>query len=149
MILPWITLQPSLRELRWRRTGSAVAAITAVALAVAAGRSWSSAALLLLAIGAVIAAWLAGRPRAAAPAEIGIDGEGTVLLRSPESGSESFRLQCRFAAPWLITLRHGTTLVSVWPDSLPEAAFRRLWVHLRWSGAAASDDRRSEAIHVE
>jgi len=150
VLLPWVALQPSRRERRWRRTGSAIAAVAALALAVAAARSWFNASLLLLTIGAAIAAWSAGRPRAASPAEIGIDDEGTVLLRSAAgSRSGGVRLQCQFAAPWLITFRQGTMLVSVWPDSLPEAEFRRLWVHVRWSGVPARDDRRPEADHVD
>ena len=148
MILPWVALQPSRQERRWRITGGAVAAVAAIALAAAAFRSGFNAAVLLLAIGAAIAAWRVGRLGAVGPAEIGVDDEGTVVLRGPETNAVG-PLHCRFAAPWLITLRHGSMLIPVWPDSLPEAAYRRLWVHLRWMGAAAREERRAEAKHVE
>lgn len=150
MILPWVALQPSRQERRWRITGGAVAAVAAIALAAAAFRSGFNAAVLLLAIGAAIASWRVGRLGAVGPAEIGVDDEGTVVLRRPESNlTDPVRLRCRFAAPWLITLRHGTILISVWPDSLPQAVYRRLWVHLRWMGSAAREERRAEAKHVE
>jgi hypothetical protein len=150
VILPWVALQPSRRERGWRMSGSAVAAVAAIALTAAAFRSGFNAAVLLLAIGAGIAAWWLSRLRALGPAEIGVDDEGTVVLRRPESSViDPVPLQCRFAAPWLITLRHGTMLIAVWPDSLPEAVYRRLWVHLRWMGAAAREERRAEAKHVE
>jgi hypothetical protein len=150
VILSWVALQPSRQERRWRLTGAAVAAAAAIALVAAALRSGFNAALLLLAIGAAIAAWRLSRLRAVGPAEIGVDDEGTVVLRGPQSKAiDPVPLHCRFAAPWLITLRHGSTLISIWPDSLPEAAYRRLWVHLRWMGAAAREERRAEAKHVE
>jgi hypothetical protein len=119
-------------------------------LAAAAFRSGVNAAALLLAIGAAIAAWWVSRPRAVGPAEIGVDDEGAVVLRRPQGNAiDHVRLHCSFAAPWLITLRRGTMLISVWPDSLPDAVYRRLWVHLRWAGAAAREGRRSDANPVE
>jgi len=50
----------------------------------------------------------------------------------------------------MIKCRQAHQLLSERMDRPISATERlRLWVHLRWSGAAARDDRRSEADHVE
>jgi hypothetical protein len=104
----------------------------------------------LLAVVALLAAaggLQAASPRNVAPLEIGIADDGTALGRaaSPTGGEPERRLQCVFAAPWLITLRGGTMWVPVWPDAVPGNTFRRFWVHIRWSSARAPVDPRTGA----
>jgi hypothetical protein len=145
VLLPWTVLQPSVRERRWRRAGQAIAGLAAIALAAAAFKASFDVALLMLAVGAAFAGWLGGRRRRTEAIEIAVDDGGAVCFRNTESprfdGAQGRVLECAFAAPWLITLRHGTMLLPVWPDSMPEKAFRRLWVHLRWSRGARSDSQ--------
>jgi hypothetical protein len=143
VLLPWVALEPSVRERRWRRAGRAIAGLATVALAAAAFKASFDLPLLLLAFGAAFASWLAGRRRGLDSLEICVDDAGAVRCRAKEdgrsAGGQESLLECAFAAHWLITLRHGTMLLPVWPDSLPEKAFRRLWVHLRWSRGVRSD----------
>ena len=145
MLLPWTALQPSVRERRWRRAGQAIAGLAAIALAAAAFKASFDVPLLLLAVGAAFACWLAGRRRRTEAIEIAVDDGGAVCFRNAESprfdGTQGRVLECAFAAPWLITLRHGTMLLPVWPDSMPEKAFRRLWVYLRWSRGDRSNSQ--------
>jgi hypothetical protein len=132
------------RERRWRRAGQLIAGLAAIALVAAAFKESLDVPLLLLALGAALCGWLAGRPRRPGSIEIGVDDDGAVRFRDENGRSDRGQerlLGCAFAAPWLITLRHGTMLIPVWPDSLPETAFRRLWVHLRWSRGIRSDLR--------
>ena len=65
------------------------------------------------------------------------------MLREHDASdsSEAVAVEMTFASPWLISLRRGTMLVAIWPDSLPPSAYRQLWVHLRWGRAMPSDDR--------
>jgi hypothetical protein len=151
VLLPWVGLQPSERERRWRRAGQAIAGIAAVALAVSAVKASFDVPLMLLASGAAFFCWLAGRGRNTDLIEIAIDDDGAVCFRTTEGsrleGDPNRVLECTFAAPWLITLRHGTMLLPVWPDSLPEHAFRRLWVLLRWSRGRS--DRKALASDAE
>ncbi len=58
------------------------------------------------------------------------------------------RLQCVFAAPWLITLKSGTMWVRIWPDSVPGNLFRRFWVHVRWSPGRQPADRTGATAPV-
>jgi hypothetical protein len=143
VLLPWVALQPSERERRWRRAGQAIAGLAAVVLAAAAFRASFDFPLLLPAFGAAFFCWLAGRRRSTDSIEIAVDDDGAVCFRNAEKtrfdGDPKLVLECAFAAPWLITLRHGTMLLPVWPDSVPENVFRRLWVHLRWSRGTRSD----------
>jgi hypothetical protein len=145
VLLPWTVLRPSVRERRWRRAGQAIAGLAAIALAAAAFNASFDVPLLLLAVGAAFACWLGGRRRRTETIEIAVDDGGAVCFRnteSPRSDEAQGRvLECAFAAPWLITLRHGTMLLPVWPDSMPEKAFRRLWVYLRWSRGVRSDSQ--------
>jgi hypothetical protein len=133
------------RERRWRRAGQAIAGLAAVALAAAAFKASFDVGLLLLAVGAALAGWLGGRKRRGEAIEIAVDDDGAVCFRNAKSsrldGTQGRVLECAFAAPWLITLRHGTMLLPVWPDSMAERAFRRLWVYLRWSRGARSDSQ--------
>jgi hypothetical protein len=64
--------------------------------------------------------------------------------RDASDWSESVTVKMAFAAPWLISLRRGTMLVAIWPDSLPQSTYRQLWVHLRWGRAMPSDDRGTQ-----
>jgi len=152
VLLPWIALEPSVRERRWRLAGQVLAGLAAVALAAAALKASFDLPLLLLAFGASFASWLAGRRRRPGSIEICVDDAGAVRCRGKDdgrsAGGEESLLECAFAAHWLITLRHGTMLLPVWPDSLPERAFRRLWVHLRWSRGVRSD-KQSAASDAE
>ncbi len=76
--------------------------------------------------------------------DVGVASDGAIRLRqSAASNADPRPATVVFAAPWLISLRSGTMLVSIWPDSLPPTVFRRLWVHLHWGRAVASSDQQS------
>src|SRR5512134_2150274 len=119
--------------------------LAAIALAAAGLKASFDVPLLLLAVGAALACWLSGRRRSTEAIEIAVDDGGAVCFRSTGSprfnGAKGRVLECAFAAPWLITLRHGTMLLPVWPDSMSEQAFRRLWVYLRWSRGDRSNSQ--------
>ncbi len=89
---------------------------------------WS--ALALATVMFAVAAWRGDRDLAR---EICIGRDGVILLRDATiPGGPVVSLECVFRAPWLITLAHGTMLLSIWPDTLPSDEFRRLWVCVRW-----------------
>lgn len=147
--MPWTTLQPSSRARRWRRVGLAIALSSCTALLAAATASdpFSSNLVFLAALGAV-GAWVAMRIRNDGSFEVGVSSQGEIRLRQRDApaseGSGLLSLaavQIAFASPWLISLRRGTMLVAIWPDSLPQATYRQLWVHLRW-GKGNAERRR-------
>ncbi|MGZ9076055.1 MAG: hypothetical protein ACXW13_09795 [Burkholderiaceae bacterium] len=147
MLVPWTALQPSPRARRWRLVGLGIALASFLALLIAA---FSSApfdpALALLAAIAVFAAWASTRGRMPGPLEIGVSSLGEISVRQRDPAPSgvapvtSPRVQIAFASTWLISLRRGTMLIPVWPDSLPQSTYRRLWVHLRWGRAMPDDD---------
>ncbi len=148
MLLPWTTLQPSPRARQWRRVGLGIAVVSCAALLAAAFASdpFNPTPAGLAGI-AGLAAWLTTRARAGGPFEVGVSSLGEIRLRErdpalPEA-SGSAAASVAFAAPWLISLRRGTMLLAIWPDSLPRSTYRRLWVHLRWGRAMPSDDRQA------
>ncbi len=104
------------------------------------------AALALAGVAAGLAAWVWSRLRTGGPFEIGVSSLGEIKLRErdPPDADASMAVPTRvaFASTWLISLRRGTMLVAIWPDSLPQSTFRQLWVHLRWGRAMPSDDAR-------
>ena len=128
-------MSPSRRERCARQVAQALAFITAITLLASA--------LLadpvdpLGAIAAAVVALMGVRARQAAsrrPIEVGVDQAGRPSARWADGSGEPLEgLQCIFAAPWLITFRQGTRCISIWPDSVPGNAFRRLWVHIRWN----------------
>ncbi len=94
---------------------------------------------------AAVAVFSARRLRARLPAarlEVAIDANGQPWLRATDpvadgsDGGGAPLAQCRFAAPWLITLQCGALRAPVWPDSLPAEAFRRLHACVRWARPA-------------
>jgi len=97
----------------------------------------------LLACAGGLGAWVAMRPRTSRHVEIAVSSLGEVMLRNRDASdaSDSISVRMAFASPWLISLRRGTMLVTIWPDSLPQSSYRQLWVHLRWGRAMPSDDR--------
>jgi hypothetical protein len=133
VLLPWTTLQPSVRERRWSQVARA---------GVVLGAGASSVALLgaqppaLLAAGVVVLAAVGSLvfPRRRTVWQLGIADDGRVVARSADTAPER-SLQCLFASTWLVTLRTGTEVVAVWPDSVPPDTYRRIWVHLRWAHA--------------
>ena len=151
--MPWVTLQPSSRAQQWRRVGLAIGLSSCTALLTAAIASDPfNPPLLLLAGAGAVGLWFATRTRTHGPFEVGVCSRGEIRLRerdapaSEVSGSPSLpTVQIVFASPWLISLRRGTMLVAVWPDSLPQSTYRQLWVHLRWGRAMPSDDDRKAA----
>lgn len=140
MILLWTALRPSAIEQRWRT--AAIMVVTAVCAAVTVAglvRDPRHPALLWAGIvGGVTATLVSIRwQRPPQRLEIAIDDEGYVRVRSigePAAPAER-ALRAVFGAPWLISLSDGTILYTVWPDSLPADAFRRLWVCVRWARA--------------
>ena len=144
MLVPWTKVQQSSRARQWRRVGVAIALTSCAALFAAALFSdpFNPIAALLGSAGG-LGAWLMIRPRSSQQIEIGVSSQGQVLLRDRDASgsSESVSVQMAFASPWLISLRRGTMLVAIWPDSLPQSIYRQLWVHLRWGRAMPSDDR--------
>ena len=104
----------------------------------------------LAALLAAVGGLLAGRPALREPIEIGVDDSGGIALRRVigTGGSTDQRLQCVFAAPWLITLKSGTMWVCIWPDSVPGNLFRRFWVHVRWNPGRQPADRTGATAPV-
>jgi hypothetical protein len=127
--------------------GLGIALASAGALLAAAFASTPFSPTLALAAGiATFAAWVTTRSRTRVPFEVGVSSSGEIKLRERDSAvsdaSGSAPVRIAFAAPWLISLRRGTMLVAIWPDSLPPSTFRRLWVHLRWGRVVPSNDDR-------
>ena len=144
MLVPWTALQPSSRARQWRRAGVAIALASCATLFAAAFLSdpFDPIAALLGGVGC-LSAWLAMRPRKPRRIEVGVSSLGQVMLREGDDWEigKSATVEMPFASAWLISLRRGTMLVAIWPDSLPPSAYRQLWVHLRWGRAMPSDDR--------
>jgi hypothetical protein len=105
-----------------------------------------SAELAAAGLGSAAAVGVLARGHAGGPFEIGVSSVGEIKLRQRDQ-PDAFSLiavpvRVAFASPWLISLRRGTMLVAIWPDSLPQPTFRQLWVHLRWGRAVPRDDDR-------
>jgi hypothetical protein len=115
-----------------------LAAATALTLGIAALRS-DPFGVALAALASLLAAGAAfvWRARPAPSFDVAIDAEGWLLLRPTAADGAAVPVRCGFAAPWLISVRHGTMWVPIWPDSVPPSTFRRLWVHIRWSSGRA------------
>ena len=137
--MPFTLLSPSRRERDVRRLACLLSLACAVVLFAGAWRSESfDWVLALAALATVGAGCAAGRMPRRERVEVGIDRDGRLVARAADSPDAQVRpLECVFAAPWLITARCGTTLISIWPDSVSGNAFRRYWVHIRWSRASA------------
>jgi len=152
-------LEPSRLARRWRNVARAIGAATALALlgAALASRPFGVFPALLAAIAAVFT-WASTRERSA-PFEIGVTDGGEIRLRQVSSSGRSSAsaaggqvadgqstevqatdVQAAFASPWLISLRNGTMLIPIWPDSLPANVFRHIRVHLLWGRAVPSND---------
>jgi len=147
VLVPWTTLQPSSRARQWRRIGLGIALVSSTALLAAAAASASfDAGLALLAGVAGLATWAATRRRAGGQFEVGISSLGEIEVRACDPAvsdvSAAGAVSVAFASPWLISLRRGTMLIPIWPDSLPQSTYRQLWVHLRWGRAMPIDDVR-------
>jgi hypothetical protein len=142
VLVPWTPLSPSRRERGLRRIGQAFGFLTSAALLSAAVRSDPFDPLpALAAVLALLAGLWAGRAASPESLEVGVDRAGSLTVcRTADSGSVPERLQCVFAAPWLITLKRGTIWIPIWPDSVPAGTWRRLWVHLRWSSGRPPAD---------
>jgi hypothetical protein len=128
-------LSPSRRQRSVGQAAQILAWVTAAALCGAALRTDPvEPATVLAAFLVAAAAVTAARSRRPPAIEIGVDRSGCIVVRPQAGSAESAGspVQCIFAAPWLITLRRGTMWVAIWPDSFPEGAFRRFWVHVRW-----------------
>ena len=156
MLVPWTGLQPSSRARRWRHAGLGIALASFLALLIAAVSSAPfDPALALLAAIAGFAAWASMRWRSGAPLEIGVSSLGEIRVRerdpAPSGVSPALTappVRIAFASTWLISLRRGTMLIPVWPDSLPQSTYRRLWVHLRWGRVMPDDnDQRTTATN--
>ena len=135
MLVPWTPLTPSRRERGVRRIGVLLAlAASAALLAAAAGVEPFDPFLAITALLTLLMGALAARSSPTDPIEVGVDRSGALTIRrgaAPDNRPEH-GLQCVFAAPWLITLKCGTMLIPIWPDSIPGNTYRRLWVHIRW-----------------
>jgi hypothetical protein len=150
VLVPWTPLQPSRRELRWRRVGAAVAGAGALALGYAALRAATfDPRLAAVAIGASVVAALALRVRRGA-FEVGVDVGGRPVVRRLAGGTADGQLRrarCLYAAPWLITLGSATNYITIWPDSVPQDTYRRLWVCVRWGTRGAAGDSAATITH--
>jgi hypothetical protein len=147
LLVPWTTLQPSSRARQWRRIGLGIALVSSTALLAAAAASASfNAGLALLAGVAGLATWAATRRRPGGQFEVGLSSLGEIEVRACDPAvsdvSAAAAVSVAFASPWLISLRCGTMLIPIWPDSLPQSTYRQLWVHLRWGRAMPIDDVR-------
>ena len=143
MLVPWTPLTPSRRERGVRRIGVCLAVAASAAMpAAAAGVEPVHPFLAITALLALLASALAARSSPTGPIEVGVDRSGALTIRRGAAFDNRLEqgLQCVFAAPWLITLKCGTMLIPIWPDSVPENTYRRLWVHIRWgSGRRPAD----------
>jgi hypothetical protein len=123
-----------------------IAAASLIALAAAAVTSKPfDIGLGMLVFFAAVAVTIAMRRPVGRPLEVGIASDGQLRIREPqakdsESAFPERPINVTFAAPWLISVRHGTMLIPIWPDSLPDSVFRRLWVHLRWGRVVPSGE---------
>jgi hypothetical protein len=146
LLVPWTTLQPSARARQWRGVGLGIALVSSTALLAAAVASAPfDAGLALLAGIAGLTAWVATQRRGGGPFEVGVSSLGEIRVRECDpavSDIPAAAVRVAFASPWLISLRRGTTLIPIWPDSLPQSIYRQLWVHLRWGRAMADDIQR-------
>ena len=148
MLVQWTALRPSLRARRWRYAGLIIAAASSIALAAAAVASRPfDIGLAMLASFAALAVCIAIRTPVCRPLEVGIASDGQLRIRErqekdPESGIPECSISVAFATPWLISVRRGSMLIPIWPDSLPNSVFRRLWVHLRWGRAGLSGENQ-------
>ncbi len=148
MLVPWTALQPSPRARRWRHVGLGLALASCLALLMAAvSAAPFDPALALLAAIAGCAAWASTRGRVCAPLEVGVSSLGEIGVRERDPAPSDIapsvplpRVHIAFMSTWLISLRRGTMLIPIWPDSLPQSTYRRLWVHLRWGRAMPDDD---------
>ena len=156
MILGWTVLLRSMRERRYRIAAVALLTVCACSLVGAAivrdprypTWVWSAA------LGTVVAAAIALRTLAGARTtlEIAVGDDGVIRVRDGAAGARELPGRCAFVAPWLITLRCGTMWVPIWPDSVPEGAFRRLHACARWGGAADSralDKQTTMSLRVD
>jgi hypothetical protein len=151
VLVAWTTLSPSRREQGLRRVAKALGWSTAAVLSGAAIRDGSidpvpAVSALLAAAGGL----LAGHPAPREPLEIGVHDSGCIAVRRVVGSADSSeqRLQCVFAARWLITLKSGTMWFCIWPDSVPGNLFRRFWVHVRWNLGRQPADRTGATAPV-
>ena len=142
--MPWTTLQPSSRALQLRRVGIGLALGSCAALIAAAFASdpFNPVPALLSGVGG-LGAWMLVRGRSNKQFEVGVSSTGQIKLRERDAADpgSAENVQTAFASRWLISLRRGTMLVAIWPDSLPQSTYRQLWVYLRWGRAMPSDDQ--------
>jgi len=140
VILGWTIVQRSVRERRYQIAAGALLTLCACALSAAAlvldprYPVWVWSAAVVTALSAVIAVRAIAGARTTL--EIAVGDDGAIRVRDSAGAAGERPGECAFIAPWLITLRCGTIWVPIWPDSLPESAFRRLHACARWGGAA-------------
>jgi hypothetical protein len=131
-----------MRERRYRVAATALLALCACSLIGAAivrdprypGWVWSAALATAIAAASAVRTVTGARTTL----EIAVGDDGAIRVRDSAAGTREQSGRCAFVAPWLITLRCGTMWVPIWPDSVPEGAFRRLHACARWGGAAHS-----------
>jgi hypothetical protein len=125
------------------QVGVAIAAVSSVALAAAALISRSfNASLALLATLTALAGWIVAARSTTHSFEVSVASDGEVRIRDRGSpNADPLPVSVSFAAPWLISLRCGTMLIPIWPDSLPSSVFRQLWIHLRWGRAVPNGEK--------
>lgn len=149
MLVPWTLVQPSRRARQLRLIAIVIAALSSLSLLAAAIVSTPlSVGLALLAALTAAAGWTAARARAKPSFEIGVSPAAQIEVRDRDAAATDTpppAVRVVFAAPWLISLRRGTTLIPIWPDCLPPAIYRQLWVHLHWGRTMPSDDDRRPA----
>jgi hypothetical protein len=144
LLLPWTTLQVSSRALLLRRVGIWLALGSCAALAIAAFASDPFQPVpALLGVAGGLCTWVLATRRSTNQLEVGVSSTGQIKLRERDAADAGTveNVQLAFASSWLISLRRGTMLVAIWPDSLPQSTYRQLWVHLRWGRTMPSDDR--------
>ena len=135
-------MQLSSRARQWRGVGLGIALVSSMALLAA-----FNAGLALVAGVAGLTAWAATRRRGGGPFEVGVSSLGEIRVRECDPAVSDIpaaaAVRVVFASPWLISLRRGTMLIPIWPDSLPQSIYRQLWVHLRWGRAMPDDVRQN------
>ena len=148
--MPWTALRPSSRATQLRRVAAGLAIGSCAALAVAAFASDPfDPVAALLAVAGGLGVWTALKRSNSRQFDVGVSSAGRIELREHNAlgSSTPETIRTVFASPWLISLRSGTMLIPIWPDSLPQSTYRQLWVHLRWGRAMPSGDREAVPIN--
>jgi hypothetical protein len=92
----------------------------------------------LASIGALVLAFCPGRALAAR--QLALDADGTIRIGVGESDVPA---AVRYFGRYFVCLRTPSGLLTVWPDSMSSASWRRLLVACRWQRWQPGDGREA------